>query len=119
MVALRELIMQQPNILGFLKNQYLVEKGPRLFDIMSESMDHLCVKLYRYTRKRQERQLAEASLALELEKQHTRWLTDMPEQKGFLNRILLVMVRQPATIRGGLKRLLKKVVQENRFSEIL
>lgn len=114
MVALRELIMQQPNILGFLKNG-----EAHLLGIMSESMDHLCVKLYRYTRKRQERQLAEASLALELEKQHTRWLTDMPEQKGFLNRILLVMVRQPATIPGGLKRLLKKVVQENRFSEIL
>jgi hypothetical protein len=114
MVVIQELIMQRPNILGFLK-----KKEVHLLGIMSESMDHLCVKLYRYTRKRQERQLAEASLALELEKQHTRWLTDMPEELGFLNRILLVMVRQPATIPGGLKRLLKKVVQENRFSEIL
>lgn len=115
MVALRELIMQQPNILGFLTRGSDVI----LFDTLQESMDHLCVKLYRYTRKRQERQLAEASLALELEKQHTRWLTDMPEEMGFLKLMLRVVYRQEIRIQDGFTRLLKKVVQENRFSEIL
>lgn len=113
MVKVQELIMQRPNILGFLKRE------AHLFDIMLESMGHLCVKLYRYIRKRQERQLAEASLALELEKQHTKWLTDMPKEMGFLKLMLLVVYRQEIQTQGGFTRLLKKVVQENRFSEIL
>ena len=105
--------MQQPNILGFLKREV------HLLGTLQESMDHLCVKLYRYTRKRQERQLAEASLALELEKQHTRWLTDMPEKLDYLNLMVLVVRQHRLQIRDGYTRLLKKVVQENRFSEIL
>lgn len=112
MVALQELIMQRPSILGFLKRE------AHLSDIMLVSLDHLCVKLYRCIRKRQERQLAEASLALELEKQHTKWLTDMPKGSGFLNLILLVVHRQELQIQDGFTRLLKKVVQESRFSEI-
>jgi len=113
MVALQELIMQRPSILGFLKSQ-----DATLLDTLQESMDLLCVKSYRYTRKRQERQLAEVSLALELEKQHTKWLTDMPEGSGFLKLILQVVYRQEIQIQDGFTRLLKKAVQENRFSEI-